>query len=384
MSEVDGSDTVPARKSRVALVFATSGHSGVDRVVANLLPIFGRSGHRFDLFVIRGHGPYPRSLPDNVRLWRLPIAHRNLVPLFLVPYLRWVRPAVLLTAGHPLNRAAIFSRMLARVDTRIVLRFGMSMEGKVSRQGSRGHRRFTASVARWYSHAKCIITPSRGVADGIRSALGPHGPDPRVIANPLVDARLFALASQPLDDPWCGAGGPPVILAAGSLEPRKDFATLVRAFARLQRQHDARLVILGSGSERDRLMDLAAELGVDTAVRLPGFDANPYRWMARATVFALSSRHEGSGAVLVEALACGTPVVATDCPSGPGEILGQGRFGALVPVGDEAALAEAISAMLLEPTSPTLMQEAIEPYRVERSAAEYLTALGLEANHGGE
>lgn len=382
MSEIEDTGTVPAGADRVALVFATSGHSGVDRVVANLLPVFGRSGHRFDLFVIRGHGPYTGSLPDNVRLRRLPVAHRNLVPLFLVPYLRRARPAALLTAGHPLNRAALLSRRLARVDTRVILRFGMSMEGKASRQGRRRHRRFIASVARWYRHAECIITPSRGVADGIRRALGPHGPDPRVIANPIVDARLFAAASQSLDDPWCSADGPPLILAAGSLEPRKDFATLVRAFARLRERHDARLVILGAGSEHDRLMALATELGVDMAVRLPGFDPNPYRWMARAAVFALSSRHEGSGAVLVEALACGTPVVATDCPSGPSEILDNGRFGPLVPVGDPYALADAIAAMVAEPTSSTLMQEAIEPFRVERSAAEYLSALGVEAGHG--
>lgn len=382
MNESDDTVTAPAGGRRVALVFATSGHSGVDRVVANLLPVFGRSEHRFDLFVIRGHGPYTEALPDNVRLRRLPIAHRNLVPLFLVPYLRRVRPAALLTAGHPLNRAALFSRMLARVDTRIILRFGMSMEGKASRQGTRGHRRFVASVARWYRRAECIITPSRGVAAGIRRALGPHGPDPRVIANPIVSERLIAAASEPLDDPWCSGEGPPLILAAGSLEPRKDFATLIRAFARVRKRRDARLVILGRGAEQDRLTALAAELGVGAAVRFPGFDPNPYRWMARATVFALSSRHEGSGAVLVEALACGTPVVATDCPSGPSEILDNGRFGPLVPVGDPDALAEAIAAMLADPTSSALMQEAIEPFRIERSAAEYLNALGLEAGYG--
>jgi len=364
----------------VCLLFATSGHSGVDRVVANLLPALARTGRPFDLLLIRRHGPYPPDLPNNVRLRRIPVSHRALVPLFLVPYLRRARPAAVLTAGHPLNRAAVLSRMLARVDTRVVLRFGMSMEGKADRLGPRRYRRFVRSLRRWYAHAARVIVPSKGVADSLAAVARLPAGRVCTIHNPIVDDGLAAAATAQLDDAWFASGAPPVILAAGSLESRKDFATLLRAFARLRTERPARLVILGRGPEHDRLVQLADELGVSVDVRFVGFDPNPYRWMARAAAFVLCSRQEGSGAVLVEALACATPVVATDCPSGPAEILQYGRVGPLVPVNDSPALAEGIRGVLDDPVDSKVLRAAVEPYRVERAAGAYLEALGVDTD----
>lgn len=152
-------------------------------------------------------------------------------------------------------------------------------------------------------------------------------------------------AAAPLEDPWLQDSRTqdiPVVLGAGSLELRKDFSSLIRAFAKLRQRRPLRLVILGEGRERTNLEQLARDLGVEQDLRLPGFQYNPYAWMARANVFALTSRREGSGAVLVEALACGTPCVATDCPSGPAEILDQGTLGPVIPIGDIEALAQAL------------------------------------------
>jgi glycosyltransferase involved in cell wall biosynthesis len=167
----------------------------------------------------------------------------------------------------------------------------------------------------------------------------------------------------------------------------KDFATLIRAFARLRAVHPARLVILGEGPERRNLEQLARQLGVATEVDLPGFAANPYAFMARADVFALASRVEGLSNAIIEALACGCPVVSTDCPNGPDEVLQHGRYGRLVPVGDDAALADAISATLHAPPDPAALRQRAASFSVQRATDGYMQllasvpALQREAHH---
>ena len=365
---------------RVALLFATSGHSGVDRVVANLLPEFARTEHAFDLLGIRGHGPWLDCLPANVRRVPLRAAHRNTTLPALVAYLRRERPQALLTASHRLNRAAVLARMLSGADVRIALRMGMSLSGLAEHLGPRASRRLFRSMRFWYPRAEAVIAPSAGVGADLQRLAGVATARLHVIPNPIVNTALHAHAAAALDHPWFAVGEPPVILGAGSLEPRKDFATLVRAFARLRGERSARLIILGEGSERARLDALARELGVAADVELPGYMSNPYAWMARARAFALTSQREGSGAVLVEALACGTPVVATDCPSGPSETLQQGRIGPLVAIGDDAGLAAALRGVLDQPPAADTLRAAAQPFSAHAAAQRYLGALGLE--HG--
>jgi len=167
-------------------------------------------------------------------------------------------------------------------------------------------------------------------------------------------------------------------LGVGRLDPQKDFPTLIRAFARVRAQRPARLIVLGAeGHERHskyvaELKALPARLGIADDVDLPGFRHNPFAFMSRAAVFVLSSIYEGLGNVLIEALACGTPVVSTDCPSGPAEILEGGRFGALVPVGDDAAMAAAIAATLDRPPAAATLRERARMFSVERAVDRYL------------
>lgn len=372
----------------MALLFATSGHSGVDRVVANLLEAFAHVPRRFDLLTLRDHGPYLGDLPDNVRSVPLPARHRNTVVPSLVRYLRRHRPEALLTASHRLNRAAVLARRLARVPTRVVLRMGMTLSGQEASLGPRRARRLYRSMAYWYPQADAVVAPSPGVGEDLERLAGVDPARLRVIPNPLIGGSFQRRAAAPLPgngtaDEWFAdahPNQPTVILGAGSLEPRKDFATLIRGFARLHaRRPETRLVILGEGDERPRLEELAQELGVADAVRLPGHTANPYPYMARAGVFALTSKREGSGAVLVEALACGTPVVATDCPTGPATTLRGGEAGGLVPVGDAEALAVALERALDDPPPEATRRAATEPFRVAHAARAYLDALGVPA-----
>lgn len=364
----------------VSMLFATSGHSGVDRVVRNLLPELAATGHPFDLLTIRGHGPHIASLPANVRAIELSVAHRNLVVPPLVRYLRRERPKSLLTAHHRMNRAALIARLLSRVPTRIVIRMGISLTAQAEHIGPLAARRLFRSMRRWYPRADAAVVPSLGVAEDMRRYANVNVDRLHVIPNPIVNAALDDAAAAPLDDVWFRPGEPPVVLGVGSLEPRKDFATLLRAFTRLHGVRPCRLVVLGEGGERGRLGALARELGIEADVRLPGYADNPYRYMARAAAFVLCSRREGSPAVLVEALACGTPAVAADCPSGPAEILQDGRLGPLVPVGDDAALAEALQEILDNPPDRNELRAGVEAFRADIAAERYLTALGM--THG--
>jgi glycosyltransferase involved in cell wall biosynthesis len=182
-----------------------------------------------------------------------------------------------------------------------------------------------------------------------------------------------------LDHLWFSPGQPPVVLSVGRLVPQKDHATLLRAFSRLRAGRAARLVILGDGKDRKSLELLASKLGVADDVSLPGFESNPYRYMRRCAVFVLSSAWEGSGNVLAEAMACGAPVVSTDCPSGPAEILGDGKYGPLVAVGDHEALAAAIEASLDHPPPPGDLRSRADVFSSSRSADAYLKLLMPEA-----
>lgn len=366
-------------ESRVALLFATSGHSGVDRIVAHLVQEFSGSGHRFDLLTIRNHGPWLQELPDNFRHLPLRAAHRNTVLPALSAYLLRERPSVLLTASHRLNRAALLARTLTRVSTRVVIRMGMSPSGRMREMRPRAARRLQHSMHYWYPRADAVIAPSAGVGADLRRLAGVSERRLHVIPNPVVTDDLAERIAEVPDDPWFAPDETPVILGAGALHPRKDFATLIRAFGTLREQgRDLRLVILGEGRERAALEELAESLGIGQHVRFPGHVSNPWSYMARARLFSLSSRREGSGAVLVEAMACGTPAVATDCPSGPAEILQHGKVGALAPVGDSAALAEAMARTLDAPPDPERLRAAVEPFRASTAARRYLVALGLE------
>jgi len=230
-------------------------------------------------------------------------------------------------------------------------------------------------TARCYARADAVIAISRGLAEQLARAGGVKSERLFIIPNPVDVTRIKTLAQEPLDHPWFAPGAPPVVLGVGKLEPQKDYPTLLRAFARLRAGRPLRLVILGEGSQRHRLEALARDLAISGDVQLPGFQANPFSWLARAAVFVLSSAWEGASNALLEALACGCPSVSTDCLSGPSETLDGGRYGPLVPVGDDRALAEAIAQVLCAPLDRTRLRGRSEEFSVDRAATDYLTVL---------
>jgi glycosyltransferase involved in cell wall biosynthesis len=230
-------------------------------------------------------------------------------------------------------------------------------------------------VGHFYRWADAITACSDGVADDLAATSGLPRDLITTIYNPVVNPALLEKAEEQPDHPWLAQGEPPVILGVGRLRPQKDFETLIRAFAALRRRRPARLLILGTGPEQERLESLVRELDLQRDVELAGFRQNATAYMSRAALFALSSAWEGLPTVIIEALACGCPVVSTDCVSGPSEILEGGRYGRLAPVGDAPALAEAMERTLAEPPSAELLRQRSWDFSNERAARRYLALL---------
>jgi glycosyltransferase involved in cell wall biosynthesis len=223
---------------------------------------------------------------------------------------------------------------------------------------------------RLYPRSSAVIAVSNAVADDL-SSCGIPRPQIRVIHNPVPCSLLRRLAAEPLADPWFTPGMPPVILSVGRLSLQKDYPTLLRAFAEVRRLQDCRLLILGEGEERPMLERLVADLGLGNDVRMPGFRENPFPFMARAAMLVLASAWEGLPNVLLQACVLGCPIVSTDCPGGPREILQDGRLGRLVPVGDPNALADAVAHTLKTTADRAALRERGEAFDTTVIAQQY-------------
>jgi glycosyltransferase involved in cell wall biosynthesis len=316
----------------------------------NLIQGFLDRGIAVDLvldFLI--YSPFEKLIPTGTVLIKLE-AHKSVQRLpRLVGYLRDRQPDALLSATHFANEVACLARRLAGVRTRIGISEHTNLASDITDSKSLLRRLLLPwTTRRIYPLADDIVAVSNGVADGMCRVSGLDRRRVRTIYNPIDFAGLRASANEPVDEPWFLPGEPPVILAIGRLEAQKNFPNLIHAFAKLRQTQNARLLILGEGSERKRLASLIAEVGLDLAVSLPGFVTNPAAYMAKAALFAMSSSWEGMPVSLIEAMALGLPVVSTDCPSGPAEILDGGKYGELVPMNDSSALAGALIRGLSE------------------------------------
>jgi glycosyltransferase involved in cell wall biosynthesis len=366
---------MPEHNDKLALLVPSLAGGGAERVMVNLAGRFCQVGHQVDLVVadLRGHSFL--RVPSTVRVVDLKAKRTAFAVLPLASYLRRERPKALLATLAHVNIVALIARRLAGVPTRTVIREAslMSISASTTRQ-FRG-RLVPFLAKKFYWQADAIIALSEGVADDLFHLLGLPPDRIHVIYNPVVSTEFHERAGRMVDHPWFAAGAPPVIIGVGRLDPEKDFLTLLRASNIVRRNRNVRLMILGEGPERFALESLAQELGMTGVVTLPGFVENPLPFIANASVLVLTSHFEGLSNVLIEALACGTPVVATDCPGGPTEVLGGGRYGKLAPVGDFKEVARAIEETLENPPDPMFLKSAAERFYVDAIARQYLEVL---------
>jgi glycosyltransferase involved in cell wall biosynthesis len=379
-------------------------------------------GYQVDLVVGRAKGDYQDEVPAGARivelqrssawitryyamvanpgdfavLFRSLMLQRNLSGKFhylasLVRYFRQTRPDGIIAATAPFNLLSVWARKLAALDARVVI-----TEHNVLAPETLGKHRWRYDCSpsllhSGYPHADTVAA----VSDGVARELAEFASIPRqqidILYNPVVGPHLLRGLQEPVDHPWFAPGEPPVLLGVGMLKPQKDFPTLVRAFALVRQERPVRLMILGDARTTDKdgayktdLLALPAELGVEADVAFPGFVENPFAYMGHAAAFVLSSAWEGLPTVLIEALGCGCPVVSTDCPSGPAEILERGRFGPLVPVGDEEALAVAIKDVLDNPLSREELRERARVFSSDAATERQIRLLfGDAGGHRG-
>lgn len=403
----------PAGPQRVGFLLDNLSGGGAERVVLAMASGFSALGYEVDLLVCELHGELCGSIPPGVNLvalqpagkvaglvtairrggWRglggilFWLASARKIPRSfryirdLRDYLQNTRPAVILSALGKSSISAVLAASGLDVATRVFVgvHIALSVRSEQSRKSGKGQAYAMTPMSRYcFARADGVIAASRGVAEDAMQFLHLDPARVHVVYNPVAVVEPAGESGATCSHPWFAPGTPPVVLGMGRLVEQKNFPLLIRAFAAVRQRMDARLVILGGDkssteqmAHRQELQDLAVELGIGEDVALLGYQSNPHAFLRAARAFVLSSSFEGFGNVLVEALLAGCPVISTDCPSGPAEILDNGRFGTLVPVNDAGRLTDAILASLASEPDTKMLRERGREFSLERAVAGY-------------
>ena len=355
---------------RIALVLPDLRFGGAERVAINLANSFISRGHSVDVVLMVATGEFLHDLKSEIRVVDLKVGRIRSALLPLIRYFRQVRPDAVLAFMWPITIISLWARVFARVNTRVVVSEHTTWSR--SELGSKFFIKWQirATMHLFFPKADAIVAVSQGAASDMASFAGIDIRTITYIYNPVVGVeKLFSAELSEPAEWWSGKHYK--VLAVGALKDIKDYGTLLTAFAQLRKRHDARLLILGEGECRLKLAAQVRSLGLESSVFMPGFrkDVSPY--YHQADLHVLSSTGEGLGNVIIEALEAGTPVVSTDCPSGPREILQNGTFGRLVPVGDASALALAMEASLLGTHDRKALKARAQDFSIEKAADQY-------------
>lgn len=356
---------------RYSILLPNLAGGGAERVAVNLANSFIVRGYAVDIVLLSVTGELLGDLHPNIRVVDLKLKRLRWALPALVRYLRQARPQALLACMWPLTVIALWARMLSRVHTRLVVAEHTTWSRSELLQRWSVGWQIRTSMHHFFPNANGIVAVSQGAADDLARFATLERSAITVIYNPVVGngpAPVVAPPAEPMG--WC-VGAHRRVLAVGTLKEIKDYGTLLNAFAALRQQVNAKLLILGEGECRAALEALVRRLGITDSVFMPGFvkDTTPY--YHHADLHVLSSTGEGLPTVIIEALAAGTPVVSTDCPSGPREILCDGQFGRLVPVGDVDALAAAMLASLTSTHDRAALMARAQDFSIDKAVDQY-------------
>lgn len=349
------------------------GYGGAERCIVNITSELKKRGHDVEILLVDKEGGLIKDVHEDVRVRELDGEPLLRAGLDLRTFIREHSPDILVSNVNTANLMAIAAVKTIRTDTSLIVGVHNTLSVKKQDYSTGVKDRFIPYLMRvLYPLGDQFIAVSQGVADNLSSNYNVPKHRINVIYNPCVTDQIIEKGSQPTDDALSFHSNGDLILGVGSLIEQKEFSTLIRAFSDVvKKKPDSRLAIIGDGPERANLENLAMELNIADKVSILGHVDNVYSYMANADLFVLSSRWEGFGIVIVEAMAFGTPIVATDCPHGPREILEAGKYGRLSPVGDSSKLADAIIETLNSPPNSTDVQKRAYDFHVSNVADDY-------------
>ncbi len=360
---------------RIIVFLSSLRTGGAERAMLTFCAEALRRGIRVELVLCKEEGQLQELIPPGLSVVNLGCNRTGYAILKLARHLRITRPHALYTTVRNANIAAICAAKLSGINISVVVR--ESSTPLSSPKKSLLQTLSTQLIPFTYRHARGIIAVSDAVAcelltisRGLRRQL-------KVIPTPVISSEMLAQGDLPVNHPWFTRGQPPVIVCAARVEPLKGFDTLISAFHQLRQRTEVKLVVLGDGSYRAEVTRRVTELRLESDVDFLGFVANPFPYMKQARALVLASENEGLPNVLIQALAFGTPVVSTNCSSGPAEILCDGKYGHLVPVGDASALALALGEAIREPRDIEAQRYVQAKYSSVRATAAYLDLAGL-------
>lgn len=344
---------------------------GLQRIIVTLANEFADLGYTVELVAVTGGGALQDEVSSSVGVHHLSRARVIAGAMELVRHLRKAGPDVVVSGHDSLNQLLAFCRGMGLLQSRLVITAHTQMS-QLMEKGTVWYSNFIPRLLNaTYPMADEVVAVSQGVANDLKAMSKRLKDRIEVVHNPVVDPTITRKSEQGVDHRWLNDPHIPVVLGVGRLETPKNFPLLIRAFKDVHQETGAKLIILGDGSEKGRLRALIAQYGLEDHVDLAGFVTNPYAYLSKAALFTLSSDYEGLPTVLIEALACGCPVVSTDCPSGPREILEDGRWGTLVPVGKADALADAMVQTLADPPAPDQLKKRAEAFSVANASKKY-------------
>ena len=358
--------------SKISLFINTLEGGGAERVMLNLSRGLADKGLQVDLLLMRAQGQYLKDVPANVNLIGLKSRRAILSLPKIIKYLRSNKPEILLSNLDAANVIALLAKRLSGVDTKIVVNETCNLSRKNWTKKWR-YRIMPFVIKVTYPWASAIFAKSEGVRKDILNTINISANKVFTVPNPVISPEFYEIAENNVDHPWFKNKDIPMVIGVGRFDELKNFQDLLKAFSMVRKEVCARLIILGEGRQRKELTSLAKALGIENDVCLPGFKNNPFKYMKQSSVFVLTSKEEGFGLVVVEALACGCKVVSTDC-DGPKEILENGKWGSIVPVGDIEAIAEAIKASLNRTQSSEGVLRASK-YEIKSATNEILEIL---------
>ena len=364
------------KNGRIAVIGLDPGPGGTGRVMLNIIHGILELGLDVDLLVLTGNHPDLEAASDRIGLVFLGLENNSNAINIVRDYLERDNPIAVLCNKDSASEVVIRALFRSNHTPRVVIRIGTNVIEKLNRKNSISRIIHRRRLTELYKHADALIGNSEGVSAALRHLIRKPRPPIHTIYNPLDLGEIRRHAQESVDHPWLIEKKSPVIISVGRLSAAKDYTTLIKAFSLVRHRLKSKLIILGEGRQRAKLQTLANRLGLEQDLDLPGFKVNPFAFLARADVFVLSSLFEGAPNALMEALAVGTPTVATDCSSGPREILAGGRFGRLVPLKDPNSMAEAVLATLKDPPEKSILCEAVQRYGLKDIVKQYVNVLG--------